>query len=168
MAISYVIITDIILLLASLQSSHLEYLFYTSFVGMSLIPIVFVSVKVRKCRDELFLHSEMKLLAYLGVVTLLSYLLCKFIVSEVSLQKLLRHIMISMEGTVAVFIMTKYVINKYKLRMNESIIHKHIGTMTPLSLTEILQNLDAFELFAVHLVKEVMLHFSLIFYFLIL
>eukprot|EP01084_Bolivina_argentea_P289679 497475_1 len=158
-AITYVIITDIILLLAALKDQYLEYLFYTSFVGLSLIPIVFVSVKVRKCRDELFLHSEFKLLAILGVITLFSYLLCRFIVNDIALQKLLRHVMISIEGAIAMFINTKYVINKSEKRKSEERVVHHIRgnyseSGSVLSLPAVLRDDDAFELFALQLVKE--------------
>eukprot|EP01083_Nonionella_stella_P083206 229949_1 len=154
----YVVTVDIILFLAALHSAHLEYLLYTSFLIVTMIHVLVIAYKVRHFKDELFIHAEFKWSALIASIALCTYIIATIILrNHVAMQKLARHVSLSMEFAVWIYVSTKWVLDKYAIHYHMQH-HIHVqnqsDTQATVHLFDILKNEETFELFALYLVKE--------------
>eukprot|EP01083_Nonionella_stella_P156258 505803_1 len=155
--ISYVIIVDIVLLWAALQSAYLEYILYTSLLILTVIPVLIIAYKVRHFRDELFIHAEFKWGALIASLAIASYIVTTIIFGEhVAMQKLVRHVLLTVELAVWIHLCTKWVLDKYRMQLIEHnlYVQQQNDTQATVKLSNIVKNEETFELFALYLVKE--------------
>eukprot|EP01083_Nonionella_stella_P168976 571916_1 len=124
----------------------------TLFMCIVLVVAVYLTFKVRTCRDTCFFYDEIKWVSIVTGIALLAWVvvLC---IGQSNLKALLVYIIYMVVVFINTLIATQWVILQHQKRQNietqlaEQVIHG-------VALQDVLRNADIFDYFALHLVKE--------------
>ena len=131
--------------------SHQDFASTASYVIIWLFTII-IAYKIRKCKDELFIHIEVKCMAIIITIMIPTTFLMFQWLDRGKLLALAITVFLDICLFTMIIIMTRFIEYKYTQKMDRQSVEKRMTEN--ISLKTILGNKDGFDLFAHHLVKE--------------
>eukprot|EP01084_Bolivina_argentea_P142378 250143_1 len=151
----YVLIAESSILIAGFIfiDSRIDTIIFGFWMCVSLLSMVIMAFKIRPCRDEAYVHHEFRLLSYGAVLTIIFFILWMVAIPDnIPLQKLCRQITVAIMVTFESYVSSKWVLRRYTKRKNTNFSKKN--NRKGITLQQVLQHDDGFELFAVFLIQN--------------